>query len=107
MEDKKALKNDDSFILKPMIDLIPSQAIWGMAQVFGYGANKYERGNYKNGIEWSRLYNACQRHLNLWNMGQDIDDESKLCHINHAMCNLAMLAWNIRNRPELDDRWEK
>ena len=103
----KALKNDNSYMSKPQIDLIPSEAIWGMAQVFGYGADKYSRGNYVNGIEWSRLYNGAQRHLNLWNMGQDIDEESKQEHILHAMCNLAMLYWNIKHKPENDDRWDK
>jgi hypothetical protein len=92
---------------KPQIDLIPPEAIWAMSQVFGYGANKYQRANYVKGINWTRLYNACQRHLTQWNMGEDIDSESKLSHIAHAMCNLAMLYWNIQHKPENDTRWNK
>jgi hypothetical protein len=100
-----AQKNDHDYLLKPQIDLIPSEAIWAMAQCFGYGATKYERSNYTKGIEYSRLYNACQRHLNQWNMGEDTDSETGLSHIAHAMCNLAMLYWNIKHKPDNDDRW--
>jgi hypothetical protein len=102
---RTAMKFDGDYLAKPQIDLIPSEAIWAMAQVFGYGANKYERANYVDGIEWSRLYNACQRHLNAWNMGEDNDKDTNLSHIAHAMCNLAMLYWNLKHQPERDDRW--
>ena len=92
---------------KAPLDLIPYEALEEIAQVLSFGKNKYGRAQWINGIEYSRLISAALRHLNQFNSGEDIDDESKLNHIAHSATNLCFLLWMITNKPELDDRWNK
>jgi hypothetical protein len=92
---------------KAMMDLVPSEAIEELAQVMTFGANKYGRGNWAEGIPVSKLLAAAMRHLNTFNSasGQDLDDESNLSHLAHAATNLLFASWMQKHRPELDDRW--
>ncbi len=90
---------------KPRLDLVPSEALVVLGEVLAYGANKYGKANWSKGLEHSRLIAATLRHLAAYNGGEDTDTESGLSHIGHALCNLAFLAWMVKNRPELDDRW--
>lgn len=98
----KGTKNDES---KFQLDLIPYQALIETAKAFMYGAKKYGRWNYKNGLEHSRLINAALRHLNQYKEGEDLDEESGNSHLGHAMASIAMLIDSIKNRPDLDDRY--
>lgn len=98
----KGVKNDE---LKPQLDLIPYEALVETAKAFMYGAKKYGRWNYKKGLEYSRLINASLRHINQYKEGENLDIESKVCHLGHAMASLAMLIDSIKNRPDLDDRY--
>lgn len=100
----KGIKYDSE---KPQLDLIPAEAIIELGKVLTFGQNKYGRANWANGIESSRLLSAAFRHLQQFNGGEDLDPESRLSHISHAMCNLAFLTWMLQNRPELDNRWAK
>lgn len=59
-------------------------AIIEIARVAGYGANKYAAFNYLQGFEYSKAYNAMQRHLNLFWAGEDVDPESGRLHLGHA-----------------------
>lgn len=90
---------------KPMVDLIPAEVIFGLGEVLTFGAKKYQKANWAKGINHSRLIAAALRHLYKFSNGQDLDDESGLSHIDHAMCNLAFLKWMHTNRKDLDDRW--
>lgn len=92
---------------KPKLDLIPPELLEQVGMVMGFGAEKYERANWANGINYSRLIAAAMRHINQFNKGIDLDDESNLNHISHAATNLAFLLWMIEHRPDLDDRWIK
>lgn len=96
-------KNDSG---KPRISLIPKEALWGMANAFTYGANKYAAHNFKNGIDYSRLADAAMRHLSAYMDGENIDDESGNCHLDHALASLAMLKFMSVNRKENDDRYK-
>lgn len=93
--------------LKAMMDLLPSEALEDVAQVMTFGANKYGRGNWSEGIVMSRLLSACQRHLTTFNSasGDDLDEESGLLHLSHAATNLLFAIWMYKHRPDLDDRW--
>lgn len=90
---------------KPMVDLIPAEAVFGLGEVLAFGANKYNKANWAKGIAFSRLIAATLRHVYKFSNGQDLDEESKLNHIDHAMCNLAFLKWMYIHRKDLDDRW--
>lgn len=92
---------------KPQVDLIPSEALLELGKVLSFGAQKYDAGNWAKGIEFRRLIAATQRHLLYFNAGEDLDPESGLSHVSHAMCNLAFLIWHIYHRPDLDNRWIK
>ena len=70
-----------------------------------HGAKKYSAHNWMKGFDWSRLYDASQRHLTAWNMGEDIDPESGFPHLAHALCCIMMLHDTTQLCPELDDRW--
>lgn len=95
-------KNDAQ---KPDLSLIPTDALWGMAEALTYGAKKYDRHNFRKGIAYSRLVAACMRHLSAWNEGEDLDPESGLCHLDHALASLAMLKFMTKHKTDMDDRF--
>jgi len=68
-------------------DLIPPDALWELAEVYGRGADKYEDRNWEKGYKWSLNVAALQRHLNLWLMGEDEDLETGCLH-------MAQVAWH-------------
>ena len=73
-------------------------ALYELAKVAGMGAEKYEAFNYLKGYDWRLSYDAMQRHsMEFW-MGNDMDDESGLCHMAHAAWHaLAMVSFLYRN----------
>ena len=78
---------------KPRVELVPPEAILAIARAYTMGAPKYGRDNWKQCEDWSRIYGALQRHLLAWSSGELADKESGLSHLDHAICNLAMLCW--------------
>lgn len=90
---------------KAPMELLSHQALVQIAEVFGAGAAKYGRFNYKAGIEWSRLIGAAYRHLGAFNSGENLDAETGKSHIAHLGCCVAMLLDMIKQHPELDDRY--
>jgi len=102
----KAIKNDQN---KPRMELLPSEALKEIANAFTYGAVKYEEFNWANGFNWSRLIGATFRHLNEFNGGKDIDDESKLNHLAHAGACIMMLLEHYQRNLGKDDRhkWDE
>lgn len=99
----EGLKYDDN---KPPIDLVDPSYLEGLARVLGFGARKYDRHNWRNGIAYSRLIAAAYRHLGAINKGEDFDSESGERHIYHLACCTQFLAWMMENRTDLDDRWK-
>lgn len=99
-----AVKHDQG---KPAFSHLPARTIEGVLKVFGFGAKKYERHNYAKGFNHTRALDAAMRHLMAIYCGEDIDPESGLPHIYHAICSLIMYDHSRRNYPELDDRMEK
>lgn len=87
-------------------DLLSPQALEGLVKVLTHGAEKYEDWNWAKGMNYSRVFAAAQRHLWRWQAGEDIDTDSGLNHLYHAMCCLMFLAhyqeWNKENGGELD-----
>ena len=85
-------------------DLIPTKPIQDLAEVFTFGAQKYADRNWEKGLEWGRLYAAAHRHLAAFWSGQDLDEESALPHLAHAVWNLVALLEYAETRPEFDNR---
>lgn len=89
---------------KPKHSLLPSGIMNGVLDVMAFGANKYEKGNWKKCKTMSSYYDACHRHLEQFWGGTNTDEESKLHHIDHALCNLIFLKWLVMNKEHTDDR---
>lgn len=100
---KMGLKSDSN---KPPISIIPREAIEQEAQAFAFGANKYGKYNFRNGIDYTRLIDAAQRHILAFSDGEDKDPESGVSHLAHARANLAMLLYMIKHKSEHDDRYK-
>ncbi len=90
---------------KPELDMIPSGAMLEIAQGFMYGAEKYDKHNWREGTEWSRYYNAAQRHMLAYNDGEDMDPESGLPHLAHAAVCIIFLLEYQRTGIGTDDRY--
>jgi hypothetical protein len=63
---------------KPQLDLIPTEQLTQIAEVFGFGADKYGRNNWRHDgstTSWSETYASIQRHLTAWNDCEDVDPE--------------------------------
>lgn len=91
---------------KAPLGLISSIALIAEAGVLAFGARKYAAHNWRGGMDWSRVYDAIQRHLVAWNAGEDVDPETGLSHLAHARCGLGFLLDYAVNHKELDDRYK-
>lgn len=98
---KEGTKHDGE---KPRFDLIPTEAEEALAAVLTFGAQKYEDRNWEKGLKWSRVYGAARRHLNAFWKGDDIDSESGMPHLWHALCCVAFLVTYDQTRKDFDDR---
>lgn len=89
-EEKKQLGQKDAGRFdegKNRHDLIPAWAIDKLAEVYTYGASKYDDNNWWKGMKWWKVQGPLERHYNRWKRGSIKDDESNCYH-------LAMVAWN-------------
>lgn len=85
-------------------DLIPWDALWYVARVFGKGAEKYAERNWERGLKYGAVAGARDRHNALFAAGQDFDEESGLPHLAHSAWHaLVLLALWLRGDLE-DDR---
>lgn len=85
-------------------DLLPWDALWALAEVYGRGAEKYERRNWEKGMSYGLMLAAAHRHLASWANGEDVDPESGQPHLGHAAFHvLGLLAFSLRG-DGLDDR---
>lgn len=88
---------------KPRMDLLDPAFLEGVARVLTFGAQKYEPHNWRKGLDWSRLYAACQRHLSAFAKGAEFDGETGESHLLHAACCLMFLHSMQRERRDLND----
>lgn len=102
---KCGVKHDNE---KPMLSLLPASLILEVGKVLTYGANKYEPHNWRKGISQARLISAALRHITAYNEGENVDKESHLHHLAHAICELSF-AMDQNLHPDLyyrfDDRY--
>jgi len=90
---------------KIRMELLPVDALIGIADIFTFGAKKYDSWNWAKGIQYSRLYGALMRHMTAWYKGEEVDPESGKSHLYHAGCCLMMLIDTQQNLDKsLDDR---
>ena len=79
-------------------------ALNGCAKVLEFGKAKYDRGNWRNGLNHTETCDSLLRHLSAYLSGEDLDPESELPHVDHVLCNALFLAEMLRTHSELDDR---
>jgi Domain of unknown function (DUF5664) len=84
--------------------LAPWDAFCAIVRVIGFGAEKYAPRNWENGMDWSRVFSAAQRHLTSWWDGENTDPETGMSHLWHAGCCLVFLIAYERRKTGKDDR---
>lgn len=91
----EGVKFDDD---KLRYDLVPPEAIEGLARVLTFGAKKYAPRNWEKGMTWGRVFGALMRHLWAWWRGEEKDPETGFSHLDHASCCIAFLqAYEVRH----------
>lgn len=98
---KEGVKYDSG---KPQMELIAPDAMEGLAKVLTFGASKYAARNWEKGMSWSRVFGALLRHLWKYWRGEDLDEETGLPHIDHAMCCVMFLSSYQKRKVGTDDR---
>lgn len=84
---------------------VDPEAVLAVAEVAGFGGQKYARYNFAKGYAWSLSFDAMMRHALLFWGGEDVDQESGLPHMAHAGWHcLALLCFAGRNLGT-DDRF--
>ena len=72
--------------------LLPPLALEETVKVLTFGAQKYERDNWKKVPDSKRRYfDAMERHIWAYKRGEQMDPESGIHHLAHAMCCLMFL----------------
>lgn len=92
---------------KVELSLLPKSFLDETAKVLMFGAQKYDRNNWKKGMKYTSIYDSLQRHLTSFIDGEDLDPESKLLHLGHAACNLAFLIEYHTKGKGTDDRYKE
>ena len=72
-------------------NLVPPFALKELAKVLTYGAKKYKPNNWRKINNPDRYIDALYRHLEAWRAGEEIDKESGLLHLSHALTNIVFL----------------
>ena len=90
---------------KSGVDQIPPQVLLELGRVYAMGEQKYGRDNWRQGTAWHEFYGSALRHILRWQSGEDLDDESGLPHLSHAIWNLVALQHFQMNGIGTDDRY--
>jgi hypothetical protein len=90
------------------VHLFPVTAVIYGTMALLDGALKYGRANWRAaGVRASIYYDALNRHMTKWFEGQDIDEDSGLPHLAHAMACIVILIDAIEAGKLKDDRMYK
>ena len=98
----KGTKKDND---KPRFDNMEMISVGAGNRAHEYGNKKYEKGNWKKGINYTRILNALMRHSWARLQGEERDPESGLLHTDHIIANANMICYyeNKGNYEEYDD----
>lgn len=91
---------------KPQWSQLDMKSFEGACQVMMFGEAKYGRDNWRKGHPVRDLCDSLMRHLVAFMDGEDIDSESGLHHMDHAISNAMFIKYNLRENPQLDDRYK-
>ncbi|WP_051264719.1 dATP/dGTP diphosphohydrolase domain-containing protein [Nakamurella lactea] len=85
-------------------DLIPSEALRTVAELYGKGAEKYDDHNWAKGYDWSLSFAALQRHAWQFWAGENNDEETGLPHMASVAFHALALITFMTEHPEYDNR---
>jgi hypothetical protein len=91
---------------KPPFDLLDKLALEETAYVMAHGEKKYGTFNWRKGLSQRRACGAALRHIYQHLDGEDLDSESGLLHLAHAMAGVMFAIRMWHQRPDLDDRYK-
>lgn len=83
---------------KPRYDLIPTEGLRRLADLYARGAEKYDDDNWKKGQPFSRAYASLFRHMIQWREGDRSED-----HLAAVAWNAMALMYYEEVKPELND----
>lgn len=86
--------------------LVSWKALEPMVEVLMFGAQKYSSWNWTGGLKYTEICESLQRHLNAFIQGEDDDQESKLSHVGHILCNAMFLSYMYLFKKDFDDRYK-
>lgn len=74
---------------KPKMNLLPPKAVLEVAKVLTFGAEKYDAENWRKLDNLQSRYTAgALRHIFAHMDGEQLDPETELSHLAHALCCL-------------------
>lgn len=78
--------------------LVPWDAMRKVVEVLMIGANKYRPRGWEDGMEYSRVYSAMQRHATAWFQDREENDPTDGQHhlASVAWCALVLIAYQLR-----------
>jgi hypothetical protein len=97
---------------KPQISMVLSAypALEGVARVLEFGAKKYDRDNWKKGLDLDEVLDSMLRHIGKYLNGEyyDLNPETGLAdenysglpHIDHIGCNALFLGYHTNRETE-------
>lgn len=85
--------------------LIPVEALNSIARLYGFGAKKYDAHNWRKGYEWSKSYDAMNRHMTAFWSGEDNDPETGEPHMASVAFHAMTLMVFMQEQPGFDDRY--
>lgn len=77
---------------KTRFDLLPVKVEEAVAKVLTFGAKRYGDRNWQKVDDARNRYlAACVRHMNAYRLGEELDNETGLPHLAHAITNLTFI----------------
>lgn len=84
--------------------LLPPEAMSAIAEHFGVGAQKYSDHQWRKGYEWSKSFDAMQRHAWAFWGGEDLDPETGTPHMAAVEFHAMVLLTFMSTHRDFDDR---
>lgn len=77
--------------------LLPIEPMAEVIKVYTLGANKYERENWRKGMDWHRVFSALMRHAWAWWGGEKYDPVDGQHHLSSVVwCALTLMWYEIK-----------
>ena len=84
--------------------LLPWDMMGEVARLYNFGAQKYDRNNWRKGYDWHLSHDALHRHLAAFWNGERKDEESQCDHLASVIFHAFALMYFQDAHPDLDDR---